>query len=94
MTGPAGPDQNYPQGGAPQGQPGWNADAQPGYPPPGYGQAPGYGQGPGYPPPGYGSGYGYGYRSVGPSCGQLLACNCCANLACNACCCGQSCANG
>ncbi len=49
---------------------------------------------PGYPPPGYGSGYGYGYRSVGPSCGQLLACNCCANLACNACCCGSSCANG
>ena len=49
----------------------------------------------GYPPPGYAPpGYGYGYRSVGPSCGQLLACNCCANLACNACCCGQSCANG
>jgi hypothetical protein len=36
---------------------------------------------------------GYGYRRVGPSCGQLLACNCCANLACNACCCGNSCAN-
>jgi len=36
----------------------------------------------------------YGYRSVGPSYGQLLACNCCANLACNACCCGNSCANG
>ena len=47
---------------------------------------------PGYPPPGYGPGY--GYRSVGPSCSQLLACNCCANLACNACCCGSSCANG
>ena len=50
------------------------------------------------PPPGYGYGYpppqpGYGYRRVGPSCGQLLACNCCANLACNACCCGNSCAN-
>ena len=42
----------------------------------------------GYPPPQY------GYRSVGPSCGQLLACNCCANLACNACCCGNGCANG
>jgi hypothetical protein len=36
-----------------------------------------------YPPPGFG----YGYRRVGPSCGELLACNCCANLACNACCC-------
>jgi hypothetical protein len=46
----------------------------------------------GYPPPGTPP-YGYGYRRVGPSCGQLLACNCCANLACNACCCGQSCAN-
>jgi hypothetical protein len=34
--------------------------------------------------------YGYesGYRTSGPSCGQCLACNCCANLACNACCCG------
>jgi hypothetical protein len=42
----------------------------------------------GYPPP-----PAYGYRRVGPSCGQLLACNCCANLACNACCCGSSCAN-
>ena len=39
----------------------------------------------GYPPPQY------GYRSAGPSCGQLLACNCCANLACNACCCGSTC---
>ena len=53
----------------------------------------------GGPPPGYGyptagpPQYGYGYRRVGPSCGQLLACNCCANLACNACCCGSSCAN-
>ena len=46
----------------------------------------------GYPPPGPPPA-GYGYRSVGPSCGQLLACNCCANLACNACCCGSSCAN-
>ena len=46
----------------------------------------------GYPPAGPPQ-YGYGYRRVGPSCGQLLACNCCANLACNACCCGSSCAN-
>lgn len=42
--------------------------------------------------------YGYapqpGLRVVGPGCGQLLACNCCANLACNACCCGSQCANG
>lgn len=37
-----------------------------------------------YPPPGYG----YGYRRVGPSCGEILACNCCANLACNECCSG------
>jgi hypothetical protein len=60
----------------------------------GYGAGPGhgYGYGPrGYPPPGYG---GYRVRSVGPGCGQLLACNCCANLACNACCCGNQCANG
>ncbi len=34
-----------------------------------------------------------GYRRTGPGCGQLLACNCCANLACNACCCGNQCAN-
>ena len=47
----------------------------------------------GYPQPGPPV-YGYGPRRVGPSCGQLLACNCCANLACNACCCGNSCANG
>ena len=33
----------------------------------------------------------YGTRSVGPSCGQLLACNCCANVACNSCCCGSDC---
>jgi hypothetical protein len=50
------------------------------------GAPPGYGYPPAGPPQ-------YGYRSVGPSCGQLLACNCCANLACNACCCGNSCAN-
>ena len=55
----------------------------------------------GSPPPWYGPrGYGHqghsghGYRLVGPSCGQLCACNCCANLACNACCCGSQCANG
>ena len=55
----------------------------------GYGRPRGYDDhGYGYPP------RSYGYRQVGPSCGQLLACNCCANLACNACCCGQSCANG
>ena len=52
--------------------------------PPAYGRPAGYG---GYPT---GS---YGYRRVGPSCGQLLACNCCANLACNACCCGTQCGN-
>jgi hypothetical protein len=59
------------------------------------------GGGGGYPPRGYGygprpRGYAqprYGYRSVGPSCGQLLACNCCANLACNACCSGSQCTN-
>ena len=51
----------------------------PGYGSGGYG--PGYGYGGGYPPPRR------GYVSYGPSCGQLLACNCCANLACNACCC-------
>ena len=50
--------------------------------------------------PGHPAGYdGYppgevGYRRVGPSCRQMLACNCCANLACNACCCGNQCANG
>ena len=49
-----------------------------GYPPPGYG------------PPGYGQQGGYGYRRVGPSCGQCL----CANLICNACCCGSQCVNG
>lgn len=49
---------------------------------------------------GYPAGYegsppvGVGFRRIGPSCGQLLACNCCANLACNACCCGNQCANG
>lgn len=38
------------------------------------------------PPPGYG-GYGYGRR--GPSCCDLLACDCCANMACNDCCGGD-----
>ena len=48
----------------------------------------GYPAGYGY-PPGYGS---RGYRRMGPSCGEMLACNCCANLACNACCCcGEDC---
>ncbi len=63
-----------------------------GGPPPMYGYPPGYGPPQRSYPPGYGRGY--GYRSVGPGCGQLLACNCCANLACNACCCGSECANG
>jgi hypothetical protein len=40
MSSPTGPDQNYPpQGGAPQGQPGWNAPQQP---TPGYNPAPQY----------------------------------------------------
>lgn len=43
MTSPTGSDQNHPQGGAPQGQPGWNAPQQPGYTPPAaYGQQQGY----------------------------------------------------
>lgn len=37
-----GSDHNYPQGGAPQGQPGWSASPPPGYAPPGYGPAPTY----------------------------------------------------
>lgn len=39
MTNPTGSDQNYPQGGAPQGQPGWSAPQQPpaGYNPRAYG---------------------------------------------------------
>jgi len=50
-----------------------------------------------YPPRRFGRrfsppGYGYGYRRAGPGCGQLLACNCCANLCCNACCCDNDCA--
>lgn len=47
MSSPTGPEQNYPQGGAPQGQPDWNAPQQsaPGYQPaPQYSGAPaGYG---------------------------------------------------
>jgi uncharacterized membrane protein YhaH (DUF805 family) len=64
MTGPTGPDQNYPQGGAPQGQPGYGQ--APGYgPPPAYGQTPGYGQAPGYAPaPAYG-GPGFQPASMG-----------------------------
>ena len=58
-----------------------------GYPAAGYGRPRRYGRRVSPAP----SGYVGGYRSVGPSCGQLLACNCCANLACNACCCGDAC---
>jgi hypothetical protein len=50
MTNPTGPDQNYPHGGAPQGQPGWGVPQQPpaGYnPPPGY--PAGYDPAPSYP---------------------------------------------
>ncbi|HEV7211319.1 MAG TPA: hypothetical protein VGN47_06355 [Blastococcus sp.] len=39
MSDPTGPEQNYPQGGAPQEQPGWGAPQQPA---PGYGPAPTY----------------------------------------------------
>jgi hypothetical protein len=48
MTDPTGSDQNYPQGGAPQGQPGWGAPQQPpaGYNAPGYNPAPSYSGGP------------------------------------------------
>lgn len=37
---------------------------------------------------GYGPGYGRSYRR-GPSCCDLLACDCCANMACNDCCGGN-----
>jgi hypothetical protein len=47
MTSPTDPDQNYPQGGAPQGQPGWSATPPPGYNPQGYNQ-PGYSPAPSY----------------------------------------------
>jgi hypothetical protein len=39
MSSPTGSDPNYPQGGAPQGQPGWSAPQQPN---PGYNPAPSY----------------------------------------------------
>jgi hypothetical protein len=61
MSSPTGSDPDYPQGGAPQGQPGWGAPQQPegdGSQPPGYGGQP---QGYGGQPPGYGGqpqGYG------------------------------------
>jgi hypothetical protein len=53
MSSPTGPDQNYPQGGAPQGQPDWGTPQQPA---PGYGSAPGYSPAPQYSgaPAGYG----------------------------------------
>lgn len=43
MSSPTGSDPNYPQGGAPQGQPGWSAPQQP---TPGYNPAPSYSGGP------------------------------------------------
>ena len=49
---------------------------------------PPYGGDPYGPPPGYGYG-GYGYGRRGPSCCDLLACDCCANMACNDCCGGD-----
>ncbi len=49
MSTPTGSEQNYPQGGAPQGdQPGWSASPQPGYNPQGYNPAPGYDPAPSY----------------------------------------------
>ena len=49
MSSPTGPEQNYPQGGAPQGQPGYGGPPPPpqGYSPPGYGQQ-GYNPAPSY----------------------------------------------
>jgi hypothetical protein len=54
MSSPTGPEQNYPQGGAPQGQPEWSSPQQPA---PGYGPAPGYSPAPQYSgaPAGYGA---------------------------------------
>ena len=61
MSSPTGSDQNYPQGGSPQGQPGWGAPQQPaqgsgqayGGPAPSYSNAPaGYGAAPGGQRPG------------------------------------------
>ncbi len=48
-----------------------------------YGEDPYY-----YGRPGYGPGWGYGRRGGcgGPSCGEVLACDLCANCACNECC--------
>ena len=43
MTGPTGSDPDYPQGAAPQGQPGWGPPQQPA---PGYNPAPSYSAGP------------------------------------------------
>jgi hypothetical protein len=59
MSSPTGPEQNYPEGGAPQGQPGWSAPQQPppGYQPAPQQPAPGYGPAPQYSgaPAGYGA---------------------------------------
>ena len=61
MSNPTGSDPNYPQGGAPQGQPSWGAPEPPaqgyGNPSPGYTPAPGYNPAPGYSgaPAGYGA---------------------------------------
>lgn len=52
-----------------------------------------YGNDPYYGRPGYGGrgGYGGGRGGCGgPSCGQMLACDCCANCACDECCGGDS----
>ena len=48
MSSPTGPEQNYPQGGAPQGQPGYGGPPPPpqGQSPSGYNPTPGYGGGP------------------------------------------------
>jgi hypothetical protein len=38
----------------------------------------------------YGRGYAVGSRrGFGPSCAEMLACNCCLNTVCNGCCCGD-----
>ncbi|MGY2002293.1 hypothetical protein [Blastococcus sp. SYSU DS1024] len=70
MSGPTpGSDPDYPQGGAPQGQPGWG-------PPPGQQPGQGYGQGPGYgqQPGGYPAApAGYGQAPTGQRPGQVTA---------------------
>ncbi|MGY1915720.1 hypothetical protein [Blastococcus sp. SYSU DS0973] len=68
MSSPTGSDPDYPQGGGPQGQPGWGPP--PGQqPPPGYGQPPqGYGHGYNQSPQGYGQGPG-GYPAAPPGYG-------------------------